>query len=100
MLWSLRSSERGLKYVMGRYVSVYRRSLRSSERGLKSTTYAKIFDELKVAPFVGAWIEMATGRKCRCDKAVAPFVGAWIEISAKRLWVGYNRCRSVRRSVD
>ena len=35
---------------------------------------------LKVAPFVGAWIEIVRVKKGEGEKIVAPFVGAWIEI--------------------
>ena len=34
-----------------------------------------------VAPFVGAWIEMMSKNDKMLDEIVAPFVGAWIEIS-------------------
>ena len=35
---------------------------------------------LKVAPFVGAWIEITAKIKAYQNELVAPFVGAWIEI--------------------
>ena len=39
-----------------------------------------MLEHLRVAPFAGAWIEIA-GRRQRDDrKRVAPFAGAWIEI--------------------
>ena len=56
---SLRSSERGLKLRCQRSERTQMRSLRSSERGLK---YLKDLAEPSnriVAPFVGAWIEIA-----------------------------------------
>ena len=34
----------------------------------------------KVAPFVGAWIEIKRNKKATGITIVAPFVGAWIEI--------------------
>ena len=34
----------------------------------------------KVAPFVGAWIEISVGLVNLIPLPVAPFVGAWIEI--------------------
>ena len=34
-----------------------------------------------VAPFAGAWIEMALSLPISRSNAVAPFAGAWIEIS-------------------
>ena len=33
-----------------------------------------------VAPFTGAWIEMAQSSNTSHSSAVAPFTGAWIEI--------------------
>ena len=55
---------------------------------------------LEVAPFVGAWIEICLGGNLASGYDVAPFVGAWIEI-LHNLDSDYllNR-RSVRRSVD
>ena len=54
----------------------------------------------KVAPFVGAWIEISNNVDELAEAWVAPFAGAWIEIY---MWFGrYSyilRC-SVRRSVD
>ena len=34
-----------------------------------------------VAPFAGAWIEIALIFRTMCGILVAPFAGAWIEIS-------------------
>ena len=36
----------------------------------------------KVAPFAGAWIEIAEGMEQTGQRFVAPFAGAWIEIIA------------------
>ena len=41
-------------------------------------------DMRKVAPFVGAWIEIGNRQRSICPKKVAPFVGAWIEIWKSR----------------
>ena len=38
--------------------------------------------EVNVAPFTGAWIEIMTGSRNGNDGTVAPFTGAWIEISS------------------
>ena len=35
---------------------------------------------VEVAPFAGAWIEIAARRGSKCAAEVAPFAGAWIEI--------------------
>ena len=34
----------------------------------------------KVAPLVGAWIEISMGQQVDLTAEVAPLVGAWIEI--------------------
>ena len=34
-----------------------------------------------VAPFAGAWIEIFKSNLLSCDRNVAPFAGAWIEIA-------------------
>ena len=50
------------------------------ERGLKSEAGYNTTRLRRVAPLVGAWIEIAC-RRCVCGKCrVAPLVGAWIEI--------------------
>ena len=53
-------------------------SLPSRERGLKSVT-------VNVAPDIGL---------------VAPFAGAWIEIASVGVYLCTARCRSLRGSVD
>ena len=55
---------------------------------------------LKVAPFVGAWIEILIVNYLRIAIDVAPFVGAWIEISMSNPINHIAFSRSVRRSVD
>ena len=75
---SLRSSERGLKWLRGASVAVIRQSLRSSERGLKSPLNDYGWGTTVVAPFVGAWIEIYQITRMSLDKL----------------------SRSVRRSVD
>ena len=55
-------------------------SLRSSERGLKYIIFGSNFGRCIVAPFVGAWIEMGTPTAIVGMALVAPFVGAWIEM--------------------
>ena len=37
--------------------------------------------QYRVAPFVGAWIEMTSTGEQTHKNNVAPFVGAWIEIT-------------------
>ena len=55
-------------------------SLRSSERGLKYVRIVYIKRACNVAPFVGAWIEIRETYTTIPTVDVAPFVGAWIEI--------------------
>ena len=53
-----------------------------------------------VAPFAGAWIEIAMKELKDLVNTVAPFAGAWIEIKYR---FGKNvdqPCRSLRGSVD
>ena len=40
-----------------------------------------IMTDFIVAPFVGAWIEIAEQEAAKLTSSVAPFVGAWIEIA-------------------
>ena len=42
--------------------------------------YAKELDEKRVAPLVGAWIEICCMQRNLMKNVVAPLVGAWIEI--------------------
>ena len=53
-----------------------------------------------VAPFAGAWIEMAIAAKLIEDGRVAPFTGAWIEIAYPAADRVPCRRRSLHGSVD
>ena len=55
-------------------------SLPSRERGLKYQFYLTIHLHENVAPFAGAWIEIADSVYKSFSKLVAPFAGAWIEM--------------------
>ena len=55
-------------------------SLPSWERGLKSEVFRPHRRTFRVAPFVGAWIEIWETLNKKGFVFVAPFVGAWIEI--------------------
>ena len=57
-----------------------RKSLPSWERGLKCHLLKIDSVFPAVAPFVGAWIEIAITALIMNFHVVAPFVGAWIEI--------------------
>ena len=54
-------------------------------RGLKSVRQvsAALFDI--VAPYTGAWIEIAEARRLIFGRIVAPYTGAWIEMTIKNL---------------
>ena len=56
--------------------------------------------ELPVAPFAGAWIEMPYASTLVYFKSVAPFAGAWIEIADSLLYLSDQSGRSLRGSVD
>ena len=51
-------------------------------RGLKLLCLTWLCSNLKVAPYVGAWIETTVVPLCRGVGNVAPYVGAWIETFA------------------
>ena len=55
---------------------------------------------LKVAPLVGAWIEIGNVYADAPKAAVAPLVGAWIEIIYKIVISHCRYGRSPRGSVD
>ena len=50
---------------------------------MKFVNYGQSLLARQVAPFVGAWIEIAEQAKLVVKDDVAPFVGAWIEIREK-----------------
>ena len=54
----------------------------------------------RVAPFTGAWIEITGLATLRPVPSVAPFTGAWIEIGEQTLLCAYSRRRSLHGSVD
>ena len=80
-LTSLPSRERGLKCFYHNSKSLACKSLPSRERGLKLPCLAYQIRLHTVAPFAGAWIEMAWLLMRYRAYSVAPFAGAWIEIS-------------------
>ena len=75
-------------------------SLPSRERGLKSQNKDTISKWYYVAPFAGAWIEIAHTARLIFVKKVAPFAGAWIEIIQMVKHQLDMVCRSLRGSVD
>ena len=55
---------------------------------------------VRVAPFVGVWIEILEEVNIPTMKTVAPFVGVWIEIVHIYIHNMEFDCRSLRGSVD
>ena len=55
---------------------------------------------LFVAPFAGAWIEIGEATVYIPGGIVAPFAGAWIEIVQNQEIFDANESRSLRGSVD
>jgi len=67
---------------------------------LKYAVGHAVLEFARVAPHVGAWIEMARPAQQRQGSTVAPHVGAWIEIGVVFLVCDAPEGRSSRRSVD
>ena len=61
--------------------NIRQESLPSWERGLKYQCHTKGFEGIRVAPLVGAWIEITSSIVDKPLSVVAPLVGAWIEIT-------------------
>ena len=72
MSGSLPSRERGLKYRGNRDRRGGNRSLPSRERGLKFDEQTGFLGVLDVAPFAGAWIEMAVVFGASCSLMSLP----------------------------
>ncbi|WP_404351938.1 hypothetical protein [Caproicibacterium sp. XB2] len=53
-----------------------------------------------VAPYTGAWIEIAVPLLCSTNFLVAPYTGAWIEIMMAKRLVRQQAGRSLHGSVD
>ena len=75
-------------------------SLPAWERGLKSQPTGCHYPNRRVAPCVGAWIEIDKWPCWLWRSTVAPCVGAWIEIKSLYLYVFTIDSRSLRGSVD
>ena len=79
---SLPSRERGLKLEIALIIELlFKQSLPSRERGLKFKSHPHAPLTRVVAPFTGAWIEIAPLGGELMGDPVAPFTGAWIEIT-------------------
>ena len=55
-------------------------SLPTWGRGLKYKSKPHAIHSPRVAPYLGAWIEIPVDGSTTVRKAVAPYLGAWIEI--------------------
>ena len=53
-------------------------------RGLKQRCACIGWQDVRVAPYVGAWIETNKARIAFACVVVAPYVGAWIETSFQK----------------
>ena len=53
-----------------------------------------------VVPYVGTWIEIASGIRDIDEKEVVPYVGTWIEISAPEEHWGEGSGRALRGTGD
>ncbi len=59
-----------------------------------------MFNGWKVAPRVGAWIEIYRVGPVGYTVKVAPRVGAWIEIGSGPVRISVSTCRAPRGRVD
>ena len=55
---------------------------------------------VSVAPYAGAWIEIYKVKRLEDMTIVAPYAGAWIEIPTLNTCGGGGHGRSLRGSVD
>ena len=73
----------------------------SRVRGLKLPNTSSRCMTYTVAPFTGAWIEIAYARTAvPSGKRVAPFTGAWIEISSNQTVSLFVARRTLHGCVD
>ncbi|WP_404351932.1 hypothetical protein [Caproicibacterium sp. XB2] len=69
-----------MKLCIQQAQSISHKSLPTRERGLKYLCKKQIHIVRGVAPYTGAWIEIAPQCLCNSFQYVAPYTGAWIEI--------------------
>ena len=69
-------------------------------RGLKSYNRHFTARPVCVAPYAGAWIEMASLTEVEKRALVAPYAGAWIEIKTEQAYNNEIICRTLRGCVD
>ena len=97
---SLPSWERGLKCHLLKIDSVFPAVAPFVGAWIEIAITALIMNFHVVAPFVGAWFEISLDCRQILRRTVAPFVGAWIEIhpALRSPHPGFRR--SLRGSVD
>ena len=72
---------RGLKCSKGRVVNDGLRVAPHMGAWIEIGSYNSLRQTFKVAPHMGAWIEMDVSAIDMYDNLVAPHMGAWIEIN-------------------
>ena len=77
---------RGLKSIENLTTARVIKSHPTWVRGLKSYEECKEHKPDGVAPYLGAWIEIATNTEGVINVKVAPYLGAWIEIMISLHW--------------
>ena len=89
-----------MKYLLGDHEHITEVSLPTRERGLKLSNSFLIGFCFAVAPYAGAWIEIAVHKATGELVKVAPYAGAWIEIEVVSNMEISKKRRSLRGSVD
>ena len=69
-------------------------------RGLKLRSSTKLKHIIKVASYVGAWIETLCMKKITIIIKVASYVGAWIETTKAIFYIYLATSRILRGCVD
>ena len=85
ILLSLLSWERGLKYHYRRHLNKLEKVAPLVGAWIEISKWESPQRVSKVAPLVGAWIEIDYNGVLHFVKLVAPLVGAWIEIASLAL---------------
>ena len=91
---------RGLKSHTGVIVITPPSSHPTRVRGLKLPEESDVCRVELVAPYAGAWIEIAFGYKSYKTLFVAPYAGAWIEIYVMDMAMFDPVGRTLRGCVD
>ena len=100
ILLSLLSWERGLKWLLKNSYSQCMKVAPLVGAWIEILKRHRKSKQRFVAPLVGAWIEILPSFSIEWYKNVAPLVGAWIEIFLNTLITSRHYRRSSRGSVD